>query len=270
MGYREHRPAPLVARHVACTWTQVVGAAPIEHIVVPDACADILSVDGGAPFVVGPATATVIHRFAAGTTLTGVRFRPASIAAGLGVPPATVLDGEPDLADVWSEPTAALEEALARAPVEARAGVLEAAVQARFARGAHLDHVDRLAAHAVRWLAANPGQPVQALARAVGISERQLQRRIRAATGYGPKLLQRILRFQRALLAIEREPDPRSDRGLAWIAAAAGYADQAHLTREVHELAGLTPGEVRGRGLGTPAMSVFFKTIDDARPSLVA
>jgi methylphosphotriester-DNA--protein-cysteine methyltransferase len=74
------------------------------------------------------------------------------------------------------------------------------------------------------------------MARDLGVSERQLRRRFHAAVGYGPKTLARILRFRRFVDAIDRG---RSD--LAALAFDAGYADQAHLTRETRRLAGLPP-----------------------------
>lgn len=76
------------------------------------------------------------------------------------------------------------------------------------------------------------GRGVAATAEAVGLGARQLHRRSLAAFGYGPKTLARILRLQRALgLA-------RSGVPLAETAARTGYADQAHLARDVRELAG--------------------------------
>jgi AraC-like DNA-binding protein len=74
---------------------------------------------------------------------------------------------------------------------------------------------------------------VEALAADLGLSERQLRRRFHAAAGYGPKMLQRVLRFRRFLAA--------ADRDLARAALDAGYADQSHLTRECAQLAGRTP-----------------------------
>ncbi|MGH3680741.1 MAG: AraC family transcriptional regulator, partial [Natronosporangium sp.] len=54
-----------------------------------------------------------------------------------------------------------------------------------------------------------------------------------AAFGYGPKLLARILRFRHATgLAA-------AGLRFAEVAAVAGYADQAHLAREVRELSGV-------------------------------
>ena len=74
----------------------------------------------------------------------------------------------------------------------------------------------------------------------VYVSERQLERRFAERVGYGPKTFQRIARFQRAVGQLEREGSE-----LARVAAvSAGYADQAHLTRESRRLAGLSPREL--------------------------
>jgi len=82
----------------------------------------------------------------------------------------------------------------------------------------------------------DPGARVDALAAEIGLSERQLRRRFHAAVGYGPKTLQRVLRFRRFLAG------PRED--LARAALEAGYADQPHLAREVARLAGTTPSRL--------------------------
>jgi AraC-like DNA-binding protein len=92
---------------------------------------------------------------------------------------------------------------------------------------------------------------VAALGDALGISERQLRRRFADAVGYGPKTLARVLRFQR-FLALAAGDDPAgSARGdLAGLAYAAGYADQAHLTRECRQLSGRTPAALLAAGAG--------------------
>lgn len=71
------------------------------------------------------------------------------------------------------------------------------------------------------------------VAATVGLSERQLHRRSLAAFGYGPKTLTRVLRLNRAL-TLARGGVPYAE-----VALVAGYADQAHLAREVRALAGL-------------------------------
>lgn len=60
----------------------------------------------------------------------------------------------------------------------------------------------------------------------------------RDAFGYGPSVLRRVLRFRMALrLAARGTP-------FATVAARAGYADQAHLAREVRALAGVPLGRL--------------------------
>jgi AraC-like DNA-binding protein len=87
-------------------------------------------------------------------------------------------------------------------------------------------------------LAARPGRPLSLVAEDVGLSERQLRRRVEDSVGYSPRMLSRVLRFQRFLRAARASGPGRS---LARLAAEAGYADQAHLTRESRELGGLPP-----------------------------
>jgi transcriptional regulator GlxA family with amidase domain len=98
---------------------------------------------------------------------------------------------------------------------------------------------------AARRLAHAPATPVPALAAAVGLGERHLRRRFLDAVGYGPKTFARVARFRFALALLHAGEPP------AGVAAAAGFADQAHLTRELGALAGRTPGALaRIGGLG--------------------
>jgi AraC-like DNA-binding protein len=83
------------------------------------------------------------------------------------------------------------------------------------------------------------GRRIKALRERLGISERTLRRQCDELFGYGPKTLDRILRFQRFLALARTDLDER----LACLALGAGYADQAHLTREVQSLCGMTAGE---------------------------
>jgi AraC-like DNA-binding protein len=93
----------------------------------------------------------------------------------------------------------------------------------------------------VEALAGDWRTPAATLAAGAGITERQVHRRFVEAVGYGPKFLQRVLRFQAFLAAAASLPGAR----LGELAASAGYADQPHLTREARALAGLTPAELR-------------------------
>jgi AraC-like DNA-binding protein len=78
---------------------------------------------------------------------------------------------------------------------------------------------------------------IGALAREVGWSRRHLGARFRSQLGLSPKTAARVVRFDRARALLLRP----GRRGLADVAAACGFFDQAHMTRDWHDLAGCTP-----------------------------
>jgi AraC-like DNA-binding protein len=77
--------------------------------------------------------------------------------------------------------------------------------------------------------------PVARAADAVALSERQLERLLDEHAGLSPKTFARIVRFRRAVVAA------RGGMPLASAAAASGYADQSHFTRDVRDLTGHAP-----------------------------
>jgi AraC-like DNA-binding protein len=76
---------------------------------------------------------------------------------------------------------------------------------------------------------------IEELAREVGWSRRHLAEKFRAETGLAPKAAARVIRFEGACDRL-RGPDRPS---LARVAAEAGYVDQAHLSRDFRDLAGI-------------------------------
>jgi AraC-like DNA-binding protein len=87
--------------------------------------------------------------------------------------------------------------------------------------------------------------PVGAVAAEIGCSPRHLIARFREQVGVTPKLLARILRFQRAVALV----DARTEMGWAGIARACGYYDQAHMIRDFNQFAGDPPSEFARRRL---------------------
>jgi AraC-like DNA-binding protein len=79
---------------------------------------------------------------------------------------------------------------------------------------------------------------VHEVAEEVGWSRRHLAERFREEVGLAPKATARVARFDVAKQLLIRGQGSAS---LADVAATAGYADQAHFTREFRELAGCTP-----------------------------
>jgi AraC-like DNA-binding protein len=96
-----------------------------------------------------------------------------------------------------------------------------------------------------------PWHPVDlgAVASHLALSVSQLRRRCLHSVGVTPKVLQRTLRFQGFLALAQAEATPtglRGADGIAGLAVDAGYADQAHLSRECLRLTGLTPRQLLG------------------------
>src|SRR3954451_13585674 len=237
VAYREFRSLSALSDVVLCTWERTVPCsedAPSAQRVLPDACVDLVW-RGGDLWTAGPDTKPVMSPLTAGETVTGIRVRPGAARALLGLPPSELRDTRVPLDAVWPARGAEMAERLADAPdSRSRRRLLERAL---VKRRSDSHSVDVLVLQGLR-LVGRPGSRVRSLASTLGVSERQLLRRFEAAVGYGPKLADRVLRFQR-FVARAREGD-----GLARLAAELGYADQAHLTRDCVELAGLTPTQL--------------------------
>jgi AraC-like DNA-binding protein len=238
-GYREYAPPAPLGRAVSCVWVSVTpaaGAPPTR--VLPDACTDLIWYSGGGVFLAGPDTGPVLAPVPPGTVLAAVRFRPGAGGPALGLPLRAVLDQQLGPADLRATlPGGRGAELQNRvhaglAPPQALRRLVQVAGEMVAAASP-----DPLAATAAQRLG-EPGARVGEVARDLGVSERQLHRRCLAAVGYGPVLLRRVLRFRRFVSRIDAAGTPDD---LAGLAAAAGYADQAHLTRESRELAGLPP-----------------------------
>ncbi len=231
-GYREWAAPSGLGDAVACVWVRVAAAGesePTPTLVLPDACSDLIWSAGQGVHVAGPDTAPWVAQLEPGGVLVGVRFAPGAGGPALRMPLDALRDQRVPLDDVVPgvgtvvaadlAPPAALDRLLEIAATMVSAGPPDSTVQA------------------ATCFLADPRTSVAQVCGRVGLSERQLRRRCRQAVGYGPKTLQRVLRFRRFLAWTDAAPV--SD--LAGIAAAAGYADQAHLARDCRDLAGMTP-----------------------------
>ncbi|MEV4617198.1 helix-turn-helix domain-containing protein [Asanoa sp. NPDC049573] len=86
--------------------------------------------------------------------------------------------------------------------------------------------------------------PVDTLAAAADWSRRHLGTVFRRELGLPPKVLARLVRFERAYAQASRAPSA----GWAAVAADTGYYDQAHLIRDFRAFAGATPARVHAGG----------------------
>ena len=218
--YLELEPPPALRGAVACVWVRHGDGATVR--VVPDACVDIVWREATGAVVAGPDTGPWLSHTQPGELIVGVRFLPGAGRA-LGTPVYDLRDqrvGLRELNIVWDPRD---ERSVVRDLTELTTHLVSARPPDRLVQVA----ASRLRDQRVR---------VDRLAAELGVSERQLRRRFDASVGYGPKTLQRIVRLRHAL----RLPDG----DLARVAAEAGFADQAHMTREFRRLTGASPSEL--------------------------
>jgi AraC-like DNA-binding protein len=241
VGYAELVPAPALRPLVACTW-RLAGPAS-AHRVLPDGCIDVLVTRGGAR-VVGTMRRAIVAPAHDGAVI-GIRFRPGEAARLLPAASRELTDLDALLEQLWGEPAHALEgalgalleevvaEGLASEQLLQRASaIVDAALRRRLA--SHGEAVDVRVRAATAMLEA--GSTVREVAARVALSERQLARRFTERVGIPPKVFARVMRLQRAAVLLYQGTAPCEAATLA------GYADQAHFTREAAELAGITPG----------------------------
>jgi AraC-like DNA-binding protein len=235
--YRECRPRAALGGIVECFWRRDRWQPPDADLgVLPDGRVDLIWAADGEVVVAGPQRRPVGRPLPPEIVVVGVRFPPGIGPPLLGVPAHELADMHVSLEAIDARPAALLRHDLVTIedPAEAPARIARA-VARRVDAYWSPDPVVRRAAVFLE----DPGTRVERVADELGLSERRLQRRFREFVGYGPKMLQRVLRFQRLLEALELGRE-RTD-GLARIAATIGYSDQAHLTRETRELSGHTP-----------------------------
>ncbi|WP_423604283.1 helix-turn-helix domain-containing protein [Sphingomonas sp. MS122] len=233
MHYAETPPPPELDGLVEAVWTLDVGASDwVDHQAVPDGCIELIRRHSGRSvwrreqpelFVTGLALRPAVLRFSGDARFTGIRLWPWAWHA---------LGGErcSEFADDWrlvrgDSPLATL-------------------------LAGDGDPMPRLGA-AFREAAPPPlaairhATSVTGLARFTGLSERQLQRICARETGMAPRSYLRLLRFRTAVAGVQH-----AGALLAETAAASGYADQAHMTREFKSLGGLPPARARKHAKG--------------------
>jgi AraC-like DNA-binding protein len=239
--YRELAPSRDLHALVACRWIREVpeGSTSTATVVLPDGCVDLIWRDSEL-VLAGPDLSANPAPNRPGRTIRGLRLRPGVAGSVLGMPASEVLDGRFLLQDVLGTDAAELEERIGEGGEETVFEHLEGMVASQVREAGP----DPLVLAATRRLGF-PGSRVEWLADALGISERQLLRRFRRAVGYGPKTLDRVLRFRRF---VSRAPAVAAGKeDLARLAADLGYADQSHMTRDCLRLSGMTPARLAER-----------------------
>lgn len=246
---------PFVERiHFGHEW--VDPAHPVVERVLPDGGVHLIFNLGDPPAVPGGDSAaavavgarcepSLIHMAGRVEHVT-VTLRPGGMAALLGIPAAELARHDVPLDALWGPRAAEVLERASAVPAgRPRADAVQAVLMEMLA--ARAPRPDAAAAEAVRRIGAARGRVrVRELASAVGIGERRLEQVFARQVGLSPKAVCRIARFRAAVDLVQRAPD----RAWSDVAYACGFYDQSHLVNEFQSLAGLAPGDFRGRGCG--------------------
>lgn len=263
--YQQFQPIEAFRPLVDAYWVNRPGPAddggPFDRV-LPDGCIDLVfrgGADDARLFSSALVERPIFLTGGNSAWFVGVRFRPAMARAILDLEPVECR-GRDIPAGAFDARLRLLEEELQEcaAPEQALA-ILRRAIDARLAHSAHRIAPARVR-EAVRLLArGGDDDHVRGIARALGIAERSLHRDLVRWSGLAPKSMARILRMQRTMTAISGGQMP-----LAGVALRMGYADQAHMTRELKSLTGFTPAEIAPRA--------FVRNLQDARsaPSYVS
>jgi AraC-like DNA-binding protein len=234
-GYVEQTPGPLRRREVPSTHvTVILSFGPA--IGVGDPGAACAPAHRRTSFVAGLHDQPVLTEH--GGRQHGIEVRLAPLAAGrlFGVPMDALANQVVALEDLLGRDAERLVEGLYAAPGwAARFALLDGAIGGRLEAG-------RPPSPGVAWAwgrlrETHGAVPIGALAVELGWSRRQLAARFREQVGIPPKLLARILRFERVVARLVHAPGER----WAEVAYDCGYYDQAHLNRDFRAFAGSTP-----------------------------
>ncbi len=233
--YRERRLTGALCRLFCCAWMHRMPHDFKGRLaVVPDGCSELVW-SGGRLMVIGPDRTAAFPRLAPGETVLGLRFRPGAALGWLDLPLCELV-GQAVPLGVLRDDVRDIEERLAAVP--------ETAARMRLLQGWAIREA-LTATDAPQEMESLFGFLLDGRAAAGDISsafsERTLRRRAHDHFGYGPKTLDRVLRLQRFL---KRARDPEAN-SLAILALDTGYADQAHMTRDVREFTTMTPLDIR-------------------------
>jgi len=246
-SYREVKPSIPLVPYVQCYWSITAASAPpVLNRICPDGCADII-VDLSATLPMGGSPG-VGRCYAVGTMRRAARIPLAGAIHLVGVRFAPAPRGRSSACRCTSSPTRRLRFRIcgARRPTSAPAWRRQRRLSIGSGGSSGFCWLASAASRepasvvrqAIRFVARTGGtRSVRELEQVVGLGGRHLERHFRDAVGISPKSFARVVRFRRAVAAMQQSatiPWPR-------LAAEAGYYDQAHLIREVRALADVTP-----------------------------
>lgn len=250
MDYQEHPVPDPLRRHIACVW-RLIDANPRVGVntIYPDGRCELIARLAGRSRLWDAIEGW--HEQAptlfAAQRVTAVQFEPIGVLDDVGVrlqPAASTLvtrnltplrDRVVDLASL----DAGVSASLAIAAREFVVGQPERLWEL-LSKLCSANTLDTMVESAVAQLDADGGQTkIEALAAAAALSLRSLQTRFLASVGLTPKEFAGVQRLQATLRALDGAAP------LAELATDSGFSDQAHATREIKRVTGLTLSRLR-------------------------
>ena len=243
VSFRRHPPPPELRRFIEFLWTWSASDSDgLAEYVPPCMGAEIIcrTDEQSGLFVRGPHLQLAEVVIPSRARYVGARLKPGVVSRLFRVPAKDLYGSR--------TPLEAIGAAAARglADIDVGGGQREAADRLSHALvGAfrNVEPIDRVTieAAAVDIIARRHGNiSAAALASALGCSTRHLRRKMVAGLGMSPKTAARVARIRRAIALLGA-----SDQPLALVALAAGYGDQAHMTREFAALKAPSPARIR-------------------------
>jgi AraC-like DNA-binding protein len=254
MYYIRHRPAPPLSDFVDFLWCLSEGPThPTERILPSGTTELVINLCDNGISIVDPQRRHPFRRFSGAVVagpysryfdidasrhseMLGVHFKPGGARPFLGTSSNELRDTHVDLDQLWGGEADRLRTSacVARSPAT-RFAVLERALMSRLP--SDLVDSDGIAGALHELLPGGSTLPVGQIAERAGLSDRHLIKKFTASVGMTPKLFSRVRRFHRAMWQLRSCVPPRwSD-----FAVECGYADQAHMIREIRTFSGLTP-----------------------------
>lgn len=230
-------PAPPLRRYISHYWLSL-NNTDRSHVVLPDGAVDLvieLALGRYRVDVFGTTLSRVELPLERGGHYLGIRFRPGQSRHFLDMDPVALTHTQ--------QPG---DSPLARRLLSAASGLfggasftrLDALLLAQWRR--HPPRHARIDDVLQRIEAAPAPMPVSTLVAQYGRSRRQFERQFLGVVGIPAKLFIEIVRFRRAGVLLAHPAWP-----LAQVAAASGYSDQSHMSRQFSRFCGMPPSRAR-------------------------
>ncbi|MVM35213.1 helix-turn-helix domain-containing protein [Spirosoma sp. HMF4905] len=251
--YCEIKPCPELTPFINCYWSiDALANATLTDYSFPDGCPEIIfnletqvkrfSIDGRVsmnPSVefIGQMTQPYQIRTQGRNRIVGVRFYPHTVACFTKETIAQFNDQTIAVQDIWG--TEILDVAVQIA--EASTPTQWVTPLNAFFRSRLTNQIDssrhKLTDFAVRqFLSQKDVTDLDAIVRASGLSHRYLQQCFHQRVGISPKMLLKIIRFQKTFQYLNA-----GAHSLTYVAYECGYYDQAHFIRDFNAFTGSTP-----------------------------